>query len=107
MKASPVHFYRMRRKLIEDGETPPPIPDRFRGRSNVIQTPSYAPVVSEGAEVAELGSERVTDAFAELPEFRRQAEHAALMTAMEDETPPATASTCAPATDSTTPSRQG
>ena len=91
MKNSPVHFYKMRRKLIEAGETPPPIPERFRYTrqkatggdltASTVQTPADADTVSEARTAA------LTALLADLTGFPGQPEHAALMKAMEDEPP--------------------
>ncbi|MBY6061613.1 WhiB family transcriptional regulator [Microbacterium esteraromaticum] len=97
LKASPVHFYRMRKAAIERGETPPPIPEQFRGRpragigpeslSICARTGGTASGGTEGAGTPPVCSDRLLDVLAELPEFKGQAEHAALTAAMEDEPP--------------------
>lgn len=92
MQASPVHFYKMRQNAIERGETPPPVPERFRQRlRNAIHTPSQPPGVSkypdDAEQVSDRSAETIRQVFAELPEFIGQAEHAALMRAMEKTAP--------------------
>lgn len=92
MQASPAHFYRMRRDAIERGETPPPVPERFKQRPrNAIHTPSQPPGVSEFPDDAEQVSDRSAEALrqviADLPEFTGHAEHATLMRAMEKTAP--------------------
>ncbi|WP_157540803.1 WhiB family transcriptional regulator [Microbacterium sp. XT11] len=84
MNASPVHFYRMRAKAIERGETPPPVPERFTKRPTAASTASQ---VSEGQDDSDSHSEAVTALLADLPVFHGHAEHAALVAAMETEPP--------------------
>lgn len=102
MAASPVHFYRLRAMAIEQGRTPPPMPARFKRRQgmpataqNIDSTRDFATQqfseVSEcpevGLEALERTSTAMAQVFAELPEFIGQAEHAALIRAMEDQPP--------------------
>lgn len=87
MQNSPVHFYRMRRKAIERGETPPPIPKRFRRPLSADLNGTEHPDGSEPLEGAEPPSSAILAVIAELPMFVGQAEHAALMAAMEQEAP--------------------
>lgn len=84
MNASPVHFYRMRARAIKRGETPPRTPERFTKRPTAASTASQVP---EGQDDPDRRSDAVTALLADLPVFNGQAEHAALMRAMEDETP--------------------
>lgn len=96
MQNSPVHFYRMRSTLAAAGEPVPPVPERFkrakrsatvRGGSQIV---SQSPEQSEPQEDAESRSESSTtweSVLSELPTFRGQAEHAALIAAMAHETP--------------------
>ena len=102
MKASPVHFYRMRAEAIKRGESPPPVPDRFKSRRDTAGTArssipgvdsehSQPPGVLGDPGGAGCGADRNTEALLtvlrELPEFVGRAEHAELMVAMENETP--------------------
>ncbi|MEV7632002.1 hypothetical protein AB0N64_06300 [Microbacterium sp. NPDC089318] len=57
LKASPTHFYRMRRAAVERGETPPPLPDRFtlgrkhtptRAQDDAQYAPRPGPGISGG-----------------------------------------------------------
>lgn len=85
MLASPVHFYKMRRQAIDRGETPPPIPERFR---NTRERREQSQIHDRPGEDAPLDQAAVFREFLrDLPEFHGQAEHAALMAAMEDEPP--------------------
>lgn len=95
LKASPVHFYRMRRKLIEEGETPPPVPDRFRptrkpsperAHAAIQPQPRTSQVSAEG-ETAESTSTAFARVLAELPEFTGYRQYATLIAAMEDHPP--------------------
>lgn len=114
MTASPVHFYKMRREAIDRGETPQPVPERFKrskgmrnahtltedglSRTDPIGTPedhdptgdltasdaSPAPDSQDG----DIGRpDPYVELLASLPEFVGQAEHAALVAAMEEHTP--------------------
>lgn len=87
MQASPVHFYRLRKRIIESGNPAPPIPARFTRRKQPV--PSEIETTSQGSEQNDaVSTPTITDVLDELPDFIGQAEHAALLQAMED-TPPA------------------
>lgn len=87
MRTSPVHFYRMRKRVIEAGNLAPPVPERFTSRKQRV--PAETESAQYELEQAEVGSgPTLADVLAELPEFIGQREHAALVRAMED-TPPA------------------
>lgn len=87
MQASPVHFYRLRKRIIESGNPAPPIPAQFTRRKQPV--PSEIETASQGSEQNDAFSgPTIADVLDELPDFIGQAEHAALLQAMED-TPPA------------------
>lgn len=93
MSESPVHQNRIRRRFLDAGETPPEWNDAMlaqRARAAATRDQS-----ASGSQDTEEASEAVTEAVAtwedvlrELPPFHGQAEHAALIRAME-ETPAA------------------
>ena len=103
MQASPAHFYRMRKRMVESGNPAPPVPAQFTRRK--AQVPSEIESASHTPQQTEARSgPSIADVIADLPEFVGQAEHAALIRAMEDTPPPATASRCSRPTSSWTPS---
>ncbi|MEV7609864.1 WhiB family transcriptional regulator [Microbacterium sp. NPDC089320] len=102
MQASPVHFYRQRAKAIERGETPPPIPERFRytaerrqdtrsDASQVTTLPEYPDDAVHGTDASTHAENstpvRVIDPLADMPTLRGGAEYYALTEKLKDATP--------------------
>lgn len=83
MQASPVHFYRMRKRIIEAGNEAPPVPARFTRRRQPVPSETESPRQDPEQPKAGAGP-TLADVIAELPEFIGQHEHATLIRAMED-----------------------
>ncbi|MFK4759662.1 WhiB family transcriptional regulator [Microbacterium sp. ZW T5_45] len=94
MTASPVHFYQLRKRAVERGETPPPVPERFRARRTPTEQPqgreigaSQPTQVPDGQDDVTGRSETFAQVLADLPPFHGYSEHAVLMAAMEEDPP--------------------
>lgn len=103
MSNSPVHFYKLRAAAIERGETPPELPERFKLRkraqdASTTETPqeqlptgdltaSNTPQVPDSQDGETGRPDPYADLLRSLPEFTGQAEHAALVRAMEEQPP--------------------
>lgn len=86
MAASPVHYYRLRRIAIDNGLPEPQRPRKVRTSQEPVGSENHDPTHNDGENVGTSGP-TVQQVLAELPPFVGQAEHAALVRAMEDEPP--------------------
>lgn len=88
MAESPVHQHRIRRRFLDAGQTPPEWNEhmraqRARAAATRDQRASGSPDTKTDSEAATEQIVTWEDVFRELPPFRGQAEHAALIRAME------------------------
>lgn len=89
MSESPVHQNRIRRRFLDAGETPPEwndamIAQRARAAATREQSPTRHPDTEEASEAVTEAVVPWEDVLRELPPFHGQAEHAALIRAMEE-----------------------